>query len=131
MKNKIIIMGFICTFLLMFVEITYADSTSTVYDKNYNVKSHKKESKDKVTMYDKHWNRTGYESNNKIYDKNHNVQGYKKKESDGAVTIYDKNWNRIGHEKGDTLYNEDWSIKGHKKTDGNNSYGNEKMKRGE
>jgi|GEM_PF-1107581 len=131
MKNKIMIMGSTCIFLLMFVGIIYADSTSIVYDKNYNVKSHRKESKDKVSTYDKHWNRTGYESDNKIYDKNHNVQGYKKKESDGAVTIYDKNWNRIGHEKGDTLYNNDWSIKGHKKTDGLNSYGNEKRKRGE
>lgn len=118
MKNKIMIMGFICTFLLMFMEIIYADSSSIVYDKNYNVKSYKKESNGNVTTYDKYRNRIGYESKNEIYDKNHNVKGYKKKGANGAVTIYDKNWNRIGHEKGDTLYNKDWSISGHKKTDG-------------
>ena len=79
MKAKMTSMVIIIATLCVFIGTAHADTT--IYDKNYNVQGHKKESGATTTFYDKNWNRTGYEKDDKIYDKNWNVKGYKK--SDG------------------------------------------------
>ena len=76
-RNRIIGMFFIALF--SFTGMSHADST--IYDKNSDVQGHKKESGGTTTVYDKNWNRIGYEKGDKIYDQNWSVKGYKK--SDG------------------------------------------------
>jgi len=49
---------FILTTLFTVTGMARADATT--YDKNYNVQGYKKVSDGVVSVYDKHWNRTGY-----------------------------------------------------------------------
>lgn len=52
--------------------------TAGFTNENWNLQGYKKKSGTTV-IYDKQWNRTGYEKDNKIYDKRWNLKGYKKR----------------------------------------------------